>query len=158
MNACGEAQDWVKAEGHVTLGAAWKACPSGDWMLWFAGKMSGPPESEGRKKLVLAACGCARIALPYAKSPKALACIETAEAWANGNATIEDVRKARIAATGTCVASYAAYAALTAAYSASAAYAYAASAYASYAYSAASNLAFARCADIVRKHYPKPPR
>ena len=34
-------------------------------MLWLLGKQSGPPESKSRKKLVLSACKCARLALKH---------------------------------------------------------------------------------------------
>ena len=95
IGACREAVDYVRTGKFRTLSAAWEVCPRGDWLLWYAGKMSGPPESEGRKKLVLAACECARLALPHAKSPAALACIEAAEKWARGEATIEQVQAAR---------------------------------------------------------------
>ena len=98
MDACHESIEWVRANNITTPADAWSKCDRGDWMLWFAGKRSGEPEGNGRKKLVLACCECARLALPYATSPTVLACIETAEAWAHGKATIEQVWEAKIAA------------------------------------------------------------
>ena len=129
LRACDEAVGW--AQNYKTFPAAWEACKRGDWMLWLAAR-----SGVDRKALVLAACACARPALKYVpkgeKRPRIA--IETAERWARGEATIEDLR-------------------LTSATSAaSAAYAAAYAAYAAYA------AALKDSADIVRKHYPKPPR
>ena len=166
LDACQAARDWVAKEKHKTLSAAWAACPRGDWMLWMAGKLSGAPESEGRKRLVLAACECARLALPryekyYPDDKRPRRCIEAAEAWANGKAT--NAAAAAYAADAyaadadayDAAAAAAAYAADADAYAAAAAYA--ADAYAADAADARAK-ALAQCADIVRKHYPKPPR
>ena len=113
-------------------------------MLWYAGKLSGPPESEGRKRIVLATCECARLALPifekrHPDDKRVRVCLETAEKWARGEdgVTIEDVRKARYAAA------YAAYAADAAADAA--------------AYAARKDTLL-KCAVIVRKWYPRLPR
>ena len=141
-------------------------------MLWLLGKWAGDPESDSRKKLVLATCECARLALLYIKKgdTRSLKAIETAEAWARGEngTTLDDVRSAAnaavyaaayaaYAANATYAAAYAAYAA----YAADAAYAAADAAYAAYAAYAAADARtkiLAKCADIVRKHYPKAPR
>ena len=87
LSPCGEAMDYLKTQPDGET--AWRECQRGDWMLWLAGKCAGPPESEGRKALVLAACACARLALPhfaqrYPHDGRVLACIETAERWARG--------------------------------------------------------------------------
>jgi hypothetical protein len=161
LEPCQNATKWAK--GYTSPVKAWRECQRGDWMLWLVGKVSGPPESEGRKKLVLCACECARLALPifenrYLNDGRVRKCIETAERWAKGEATIEELRQARSAADADAAA--AADAADAAAYAYAAA-AYAAAAYAAYAdayaYADARALARAECADIVRKHYPKPP-
>jgi hypothetical protein len=161
IGACSEAVEWSKQFG-MSAKRAWIACERGDHMLWLCGKLSGPPESDGRKKLVLCCCECARLSLPiyearYPNDGRVRKCLDTAERWARGEATIEELREARAAA-------YAAYAADAAdAYlAADAAAAYAAAAYAAYSYAAnAANAANAstlkQCADIVRKHYPTPP-
>ncbi len=107
LRACSDAVSF--ASNHHTAQAGWDACERGDWMLWLLGKQSGAPESAGRKQLVLIACECARLALPYTKDPRVLACIETTEKWTRGEATIEDVRAARRAAYAAAAA--AAYAA-----------------------------------------------
>src|SRR3990167_7435014 len=75
----------------------WSGFERGDWMLWVIGKAAGLPESESRKKLVLCACQCARMALPYVMKGenRPLAAIESAEKWARGeNVTLDDVRAA----------------------------------------------------------------
>ena len=143
LGACQEAVTW--ADQHPDMAAVWVNCGRGDWMLWLCGKLSGEPEGEERKRLVLVACDCARLALPHATDPQVLVAIETAERWVNGRATIQDVRDA---------ANAAAYAAANAAYAA--AYA-AANAAANAAYVAVYAAVQKQCADIVRKHYPTAP-
>jgi hypothetical protein len=147
LNACSEAVEY--ADTFPTLQKAWDSCERGDWMLWLIGKKSGNPENAKRKKLVLCACECARLALKYTKDPRVVKCIEVCEAWAKGKATIAEVREARLAA-------YAAYAAAAAAAAYAAYAAYAAAAYA--AAGAARIKTLKTCADIVRKHYPKVPK
>ena len=150
LDPCHEAIEWLKEQTNRQQ--AWDDCKHGDWMLWLLGKLSGPPKGEKRKPLVLACCECARLSLKYVekgeKRPRIA--IETAEKWARGVATIEDVS-----------ASYAYYAyyasaSSSAASSASSAYSSASSAYASSAASYAS--ALKECANIVRKHYPQAPK
>ncbi len=162
IGACSEAISLYGKYGD-DFQLAWNECTRGDHMLWLLGKQSGAPESVGRKQLVLIACECARLALPYTKDPRVLACIETAEKWTRGEATINEVRAARRAAD----AADAAYAAAAAAYAADAAYAAYAAAAAAYAadaadaayaaYAAARKKTLKQCADIVRKHVPNSP-
>ena len=176
---CADARVWLREEQHPTLAAAWAACPRGDWMLWLAGKFAGPPGSDARRPLVLAACDCARLALPrwesrYPADLRPRRAIGIAEAWARGRLsapTLADVQAAASAASASADAAYAACAygaAAAAATSASASvYAYAsasasaATAYAAYAVYADADDAraatLAECADIVRRHYPEPP-
>ena len=100
IGACKEAMEW--AEQFGSLSEAWSKCERGDWMLWLLGRKAGPPKSESRKKLVLAACQCARLALPYVKKGEArpLKAIEMSEAWARGETgiTLKMVRHAAAAA------------------------------------------------------------
>ena len=109
--------------------------------------------------IVEAACSCARLVLQYIKpgeQVRPLTCIETAEAWARGEATIDQVREARntayayadAASDGTVYA--AAAAASSAAYDAASAYAYAADA-AVYAADAAVYAASGAAADVARR-------
>jgi hypothetical protein len=168
---CSEAVAWAK---HYTMpDKAWRECVRGDWMLWLIGKLSGAPESDARKKLVLAACDCAALPLPHATSVAAALCLETARKWARGEATIEELREARKVAAAAAAAAFsaaadAAAAAFSAAFSAAAAAAAAFSAAFSAAAvaDAADAAAFSavrcemlqKCADIVRQHYPSPPK
>ena len=156
---CHEAIKWVRDQKNQQQ--AWEDCDRGDWMLWLCGKLSGKPGSYKRKKLVLTSCECARLSLKYVKKGeiRPLKAIETAEKWVKGKATIEEVRDAAYAAASASAdaADYAAYAAAAAA-DAAAADAYAAAAAADAAASAAADArskVLKKCADIVRKDYPK---
>ena len=103
--ACEEAVTW--AEGK-TFAEAWKSCQRGDWMLWLCGKMSGEKSWPTRREVVLAACACAETALKYVPKgeDRPRLAIETARRWADGKATLQEVRVAAAYA-----AAYAAYAA-----------------------------------------------
>ena len=152
-NVCHEALTWARNQPSATV--AWRNCKRGDWMLWLLGKLSGDPDSDSRKKSVLATCACARLALPYVKKgeERPRIAIETAEAWVKGELGI--TREQVNAAANAVYA--AAYAANAAAYAANAA-ANAANAAAYAAYAAARVSLLAKCADIVRQHYPEPPK
>jgi len=157
LGACWEAKEW--ADGK-TLRESWNTCERGDWMLWLAARVGAD-----RKRLVLAACACARLSLKYVSpgEDRPRVAIETAEKWAHGEATIEEVKAAAAAyaaaadaaayaadavnAAGTyaAAAAYAAYAAdavnAAGTYAAAAAYAAAADAAAYAAYTAAADAA-----------------
>lgn len=170
LGACNEAVRW--AGGYDSLAEAWQRCQRGDHMLWLAGRLAGPPGDDSRRPLVLAACECAELSLPLIRDdnvrPVAEATIQTAQAWAHGEATIEDVRVAQreccnaaaAAAANAAYAAGAAAAAADAANDANAAYAAsyaAAAADAAYAADVSRDHILAHCADIVRRHYPTPP-
>ena len=148
LNACGSAIE--AALQYETSQAMWDDCKRGDWMLWLIGKLYGDPGSEKRKRLVLAACKCARLALKHVpqNEGRPLKAIETAEGWAKGEGdiTLGDVRAAADAAYDAADAAY------------DAADAAAAAAYAAYdaadAYDAARKETLAKCAHIVREYYP----
>jgi hypothetical protein len=115
-HACWEALEWLQERDAAT---AWSECPRGDWLLWWAAKVG-----VERKVVVLAACACARLALPYvaAGELRPLKDIETAEAWYSGEASLGDVRAAYDAAYDAAYAADAsAYAAAAIAYAAHAA-------------------------------------
>ena len=150
-DTCREALVWARAQ--PSYAKAWRACRRGDWLLWLAARVG-----VDRRLIVLAACDCARLSLRYvpAGDDRSRVAIETAERWARGEATIEEVRAAAAAAYAAyaAYAADAAYASADAAYAASAAVASAAS-----AASAASNACaqtFARCATLVRRRIPRP--
>ena len=149
-NACGDSIEWLETlPGDQPAQATWEQCPRGDWLLWFAAKAG-----VERKTVVLAACAAARLALPFVEhsDDRPRVAIETAERWARGEATIEDVHAARAAAAAAedaAAARAAAAAAEDAAAAYAAAYAAASAAYAaayaaaSAAYAAASAAAYA---------------
>ena len=142
--ACSDAVAWALTQKSAAI--AWRDCKRGDWMLWLIGKVekSGPYTKE-RKPIVRVACECARLAWKWMPE-KSRDALEVVEAWTRGEATTEQCKEARAAAYAAAYAADAAYAAAdAAAYAADAAY-------------AARVATFAKCADIVRKHYPKAPR
>ncbi|KKN77755.1 hypothetical protein LCGC14_0357290 [marine sediment metagenome] len=137
----------------------WQKCNRGDWMLWLCGKLAGEPMSDSRRPLALAACECARLSLPYL-SPRSrensTKLIRLVETWATNNTvTRQHLLDAATYGAGAAGAAYAAYSdvAAAAAYAAT----YGAGAGAAYAAAAVRTNTLARCADIVRKHYPKIP-
>ena len=124
-HACGESLQWL---GDRDLVQTWADCERGDWLLWLAAKAG-----IDCKRLVMAACACARLSLMHVRvgEERPRIAIETAEAWCRGEATIEQVREARKnaaarAAAGTGPAGAAGDAAATAAYAATRAATYAA--------------------------------
>jgi hypothetical protein len=138
-------------------------------MLWLLGRIAGPPESADRKRLVLAACDCAELALPHVRDEWvrsiAEATLEVTRAWAHDSQESARVREARSLCWSAAADAAAAYAAADAA-DAAAAYAAAdaADAAAAAAYAADASAASAarrrvlkQCADIVRAHYPVAP-
>ena len=98
LGACPDAVEWARA--YPSLTAAWKVCERADWMFWLAGKLCRTVPA--RKRLVLAACACARTALKYVPEgeKRPLMAVRTAEQWARGTGgvTVEDVRAAGDAA------------------------------------------------------------
>ena len=119
LRACSEAVEW--AEQFKNIQEAWDNCERGDWMLWLVGKQAVGSRTKSRKKLVLAACECARLALPYIEKgeKRPQKAIQTAEKWTRGEATLQQVRDAAAAAD----------------------------------YAEKDTLL--KCAEIVRRHYPK---
>src|SRR5215471_1726928 len=82
LKPCLEAIEW--ANDYISPNKAWRECNRGDWMLWILGTQAGKVEPPGRKKLVLCACQCARLAPQYTTDSRLLRCIETADKWAQG--------------------------------------------------------------------------
>jgi hypothetical protein len=169
--ACKPALDWL---GDRTPQQAWDECPDPRWMFWWLGHTP-----HDRKTLVLCVCEIARTVLhlvPEGEDRPRIA-IETAEAWARGDATVEQVKEAAAAAYAAYDAAYdaafaavaagaglalradaAAAAAFAAAFAAADAAddAYAAD-YAAADYAAAASAAPATQAAIIRKHFPNHP-
>ena len=138
LGACREAVEW--AETQPTAKQAWRRCKRGDWLLWIAAQGVKRGSAEHRS-IVLAACGCARLALPHVPTgeDRPRIAIETAETWARsqGGVTLATVRRA--------AAAYATSAATSAAAYADAAYA-----------DAERTRTLATCATIVRRHVKRP--
>ena len=153
-DACREAREWALTQPDYET--AWATCRRGDWMLWLAGRLAGPPGDDSRRQLVLAACECAELSLPLICDENARAVaeatIQTAQAWAHGEATFKDVQEVRWECcrfswySGATAAVHAAAAASFFRFNATAIYA------------AAHSHTLAQCADIVRRHYPTPPK
>ena len=135
LGACREALEFARKFPDAQ--SAWDACERGDWMLWWYGRVAGPPGDDSRRPLVLAACACVRLRPKNTSGrvrDQAQQTIETAERWARGGKGAPSLDEV--------------FAAADAAYGAAAAYA---------AYGAVYVAAVAADADVVRKHYPEPP-
>jgi hypothetical protein len=138
-------------------------------MLWILGRLDqSRPWSDGRKRLIRCAVECAEEAAPYEGNSEAgrmaALCRQTVYLWTRGEATRDDVIEAREAAavymySVDIAVAYAASAASAAANVADASATAAVAAYAAYAAfdAAERDRVLARCADIVRSHYPDPP-
>jgi hypothetical protein len=179
LGACADAMNWFDPYRN-DVAKAWRKCERGDWMLWIIGRtLKAEPWSDGRKPMVACAMECALLAKEYwpEKHKKELeANVAIIKNWCRGKATKEEAEKAtRAAAYATAYAAYAAYDAAAAAYAAAyaaydaaayaaaaaaaaaAAYAAADAAYAATAYAARQKI-LSKCANIVRKHFPNPPK
>ena len=156
LGACSDAVQW--ADQYPSLQAAWDACEHGDWMLWLMGRTCGGIGSASRRTLVLAACACARLALPHVPAGKErpLQAIETAERWARleRGVTLDMVLAAARAAAAVADAAAAAARAVAAVADAAAAVADVADADAA---DAARTEALRTCADVVRSISPQAP-
>ncbi len=90
---------WLNIEGK-DFQQMWMTSDRGDWLLWFCTHMINQPGWPTQQEVVLASCQCARLALRYItpSQKRPLKAIETAEAWARGQATLEQVQRAGHAA------------------------------------------------------------
>lgn len=157
------------ASWYDTENEFWLACPRGDWMLWYVRKKSGLPGSDARRRLTLCSCECARLCLPFAAKGEDCSrlAIEAAESW--GRREHDYIDKVVSAAEEVRAVATELYSAKLAKWSAEyvaacVAYAAASAAYSEADASCAENAAgvdmltgpvhLARCAEIVRKHYP----
>lgn len=163
LDACDDAVAWARTQPDYAT--AWATCERGDWMLWVAGRLAAKPGTKSRKRLVAAALDCAKLAWPYVREHDRRVvrrCYRITARYLRGEATLAEVQDAADDAVSYAV-SYAAYAASAAVSYASAAVSYAA---ADVSYAAADADAnkgelartLRRAANIVRRHYPTPPR
>ena len=132
IGACEEAVTWVREHGG-TPAELWRDCTRGDWMNWL---LVHDQKKLGvtKPQLVGALADCAALSLKYfeAEYPddkRVRKCINTCRKYAQGKATGEELENASSAASA---ATYAAYA------------------YAHIPY----YKKLARCANILRKHFP----
>ena len=111
-DACHDAVEWIGSKGLKT---AWNKCERGDWMLWALGKLD-----LDRKTLVRIVCDCAEPALQYVPEGelRPAEAIRVARLWCDGNATIDEVKRAAYAAADAACAAYVACAAAHAAHAA----------------------------------------
>jgi len=137
-HACREAVTWTKGK---SFSEAWSSCTRPDWLLWLAGRMANEKGWWTRQQVVLAACACAESVLyifegRYPEDKRPRKAIETARLWAEGKATLEEVKNAAASADAAAYAD--AYA----------------SAYASAAFRGTLTRKRKELADLVRKELP----
>lgn len=84
---------WLRRAAHPTLATAWRAMPSGGWMLWLASLNveAGSPE---HRALVRAAVACVRAETPDPAPDVAIAALDAADAWTAGTGTLDAVWRA----------------------------------------------------------------
>jgi len=176
IGACRDAVDWARRQPSAKV--AWRNCVRGEWMLWALAKKC-KQGSDKYRKVVLAACKCARLALPYvlAGEKRPVIAIRLTERWTRGDKRVTSqmvaeaagaawAARAAWAAAGSAAwgAAWAARAVGSAVWAAGAARAAAeaaAEAAGSAAWAAAGAAAEAaihvKCAKIIRKLFPNPP-
>ena len=109
LGACDKPLAWIahpENEGK-SPDELWETCPRGDWLMWLVTEAGVP-----RNLVAPAVCDCARLALPYVPDGenRPRLCIEAAEDYLRGKATVEQVRAAYLdavdAGTNYCSAAY----------------------------------------------------
>jgi hypothetical protein len=149
--------DWL---GDRDSDQMWAECKRPDWLLWWAGQV------VPRQELVLAACDCAEMALRYVPEGehRPRLAIETARRWVRGEATVDEVDAARVAAISAYInAGYAASCAALTAYATPAPFAAHSAAAAaeeaarSAVYAAARAAADAAMCRLIRTRWPECP-
>ena len=90
--ACLEGYSWSKQFDEPNVW--WSSVERPDWMMWVIGNLVN--SLEIRKRLVLTACKCARLMLPYIEEGelRPLKAIEAAEKWVNDEESLDNVREA----------------------------------------------------------------
>lgn len=161
VDACSDAIKW--AQDHPSARKAWNACPRGDWLLWILGRtINCEPWTDGRKPLLACALDCAETVKhlrPKTQAGKIADSVNVLREWIAGKATVEAAKEARrqIYTAGFRNLAFAA-ASDAAATSFAAFVAAAAHANAFAAASDARTASLKQAADIVRRHYPRPPK
>ena len=99
--ACGEGRDWAITQ--PTMSDVWDHCPRSDWLLWILNRLGQRPDD---RTLRLFAIWCARhtpigdgrVTGDLLTDPRSIAALETAERYAAGGATAEELVAAHDAA------------------------------------------------------------
>jgi hypothetical protein len=97
--------EWAK--DYDTLQDAWDNCQRGDWMIWLIDKMGWSND----KDLRLMSVAFARQVQHLMKDQRSINALDVAERYANGEATVDELREARAAARAADTAWAAAWAA-----------------------------------------------
>ena len=149
LGACSQAKEWAKDK---TWEEVYNTCERGDWLCWLFARTN----PDDLKLLTLVKGHQANLVRHLMTDERSLKAVDTAIAFGEGRATIEQLS----------AAAYAAYAAADAADAAYAAYAAADAAGTAYAAYAAADAAgtdddddarvgtLRKCADIVRQYIP----
>ena len=155
LDACDDAIEWAK--DYDNLQQAWDNCQRGDWMIWLINKM----EWSNDKDLRLMAVAFARQVQHLMNDQRSINALDVAQRYANGEATVDELRAARDAAWAAWAAAEAAWAAWAAAeaaraaaWAAEAAEAAEAAAWAAWAAAEAAEAAGADQANIIRQYLP----
>lgn len=84
-----------------TLREAWQQCDYAEWLMWAAANLLGHPEWFSLQQVVLAACALAETTFrcePYGLTTLRTS-LDTIRKWARGDASYEQVKIARSAAS-----------------------------------------------------------
>ncbi len=89
LSASRAALEWARTQDCPN--DAWNSCPRGDWLLCLAAKLG-----VEHRVVVLAACACARLALPFTRDDRPLHAILVTEHLVTGDKTVavQDMRDA----------------------------------------------------------------
>ena len=146
LQACQEALVWA---GDKTWEEIYNTCERGDWLLWLHDKTN----KEDLQVRTLAKGHCANTVRHLMQDERSLKAIDTAIAFGDGRATLQELDAAYSAAADAVEDAYYPRAA-AAAYTANAADYAAEAAYYAAAYSVARTKNQKETADIVRKYIP----
>jgi hypothetical protein len=88
LGACRSVLKWASTQDNPNH--AWTTCPRGNWLLCAAVKLG-----VEHRVVVLAACACARLALPFTDDERPLHAILMTEHWVQGDddVTVEDMKR-----------------------------------------------------------------
>lgn len=93
-NAWGGSIEWIEKNKIATLEDAWKVCDRADWLLWMASKLG-----VDKRKLTMCGALCAHTVVQHMEDPRSRNAVRVAFLFGRGKATVEELEKARIAAS-----------------------------------------------------------